>query len=405
MVSYGQTDATGDFAIETYAEGFNQPIAIAWAPDGRLFIAEREGTIRIVQDGVLLSEPFAQPEVYAEGEGGLLGLALSPDFESNGHVFAFATVSDKEQRILRWTDENNVGQSQTVIRGNLPTTGTVHNGGCIRFGSDGMLYFSVGDTGHPDNSQQIQSLSGKVCRITPDGDAPSDNPFMTPTGAARAIFASGFRNPFRFCFDATGRLFLMDVGSSGDNRREEINLVQSGKNYGWPEVEGFSDAAADNGFENPVLAYSEEGSSISGCVFYESDRYPAQYVGNLFHIDYVTQAIFRAVLSGDEIVTHEHFIDLENGPVDLALGIDGNLYYTELFSGRIMRVVSTLPDDRDTDDRDTADLDLTDTPDSSDEGNNSLPGLCGVGIVHSTITAMMMTAALVYRRRSRSVRR
>lgn len=405
-----QSNATGDFAIEVYAEGLNQPIALAWAPDGRLFIAEREGTIRIVQDGILLDEPFAQPEVYPEGEGGLLGLALSPDFANNGHVFAFATVSEKEQRILRWTDANNVGQSETVIRGNLPTTGTVHNGGCIRFAPDGTLYFSIGDIGQPENSQQIQSLAGKISRITPDGSAPADNPFVTPTGAARVVFASGFRNPFRFCFDATGRLFVMDVGSSGDAQREEINLVRPGRNYGWPEVEGFSETATADGFENPALAYFEEGSSISGCVFYESDRFPAQYAGNLFHIDFVTQAIFRAVPSGDEIVTHEHFIDLENGPVDLALGHDGNLYYTELFSGRIMRVVSTLPDDRDPDnrdpddrdpnDRDTADLDLTDG-----ESSNELPGLCGIGIVHSTITAMMMTAALAYRRRTKPARR
>ncbi|GJM24911.1 MAG: hypothetical protein DHS20C16_13260 [Phycisphaerae bacterium] len=384
----GSANADG-FFVEVYSEGLNQPIALAWAPDGRLFIAEREGVIRVVEDGVLLDEPFVQTEVYTEGECGLLGIALSPDFANDGYIYGFVTVSDKEQRILRWTDNENIGENETVIRANLPTTGTVHNGGCIRFAPDGTLYFSIGDIGHPENSQDIQSLAGKVGRINADGSVPDDNPYETPTGAKRATFASGFRNPFRFCFSPDGRLFVMDVGSSAETQREEINLVRVGENHGWPEVEGISDTAEADGFTNPILAYHEEGSSISGSVFYDDSLYPEEYEGNLFHIDYVTQAIFRAVLSGDEVISHELFVELENGPVDLALGIDGNLYYTELFSGRIMRVRTSNPQE----DRPTADLDLT-----SDTGNN-VRGLCGVGMIHSGITAMMMMAAMAHRRR------
>jgi glucose/arabinose dehydrogenase len=386
-----QTAYDDEFALEVFAEGLVQPVAIAWAPDGRLFIAEREGTIRIIDDGKLLEDAFAQPADYAENECGLLGLALSPDFENDGYVYAFVTVSDKEQRILRWTDSQNVGQNETIIRANLPTTGTVHNGGCLRFAPDGTLYFSIGDIGTPENSQYIQTLAGKVSRINADGTTPAENPYETPTGARRAAYASGFRNPFRFCFSPDGRLFVMDVGSSAESQREEINLVRIGENHGWPEVEGISETAAADGFTNPLLAYHDEGSSISGCVFYDGERYATEYDNNLFHIDYVTQAIFRAVLDGDEIVSHELFAELENGPVDLALGSDGNLYYTELFSGRIMRVVTNNPREN----RPTADLDL------SDNTGNDVRGICGVGMIHSGITAMMMMAAIAHRRRSR----
>ncbi len=389
-----QTAYDDEFSVEVFTEGLVQPIAIAYAPDGRLFVAEREGAIRVVENGVLLEEPFAQPEVFTEGECGLLSLALSPDFENDDYIYGFVTVSDKEQRILRWTDNDNVGENETVIRANLPTSGTVHNGGCIRFAPDGTLYFSIGDIGTPENSQDIQSLAGKVCRINADGSTPDDNPFETPTGAKRATFASGFRNPFRFCFSPDGQLFVMDVGSSAEAQREEINLVKAGENHGWPEVEGFSETAEADGFTNPILAYHDEGSSISGSVFYDGQRYATEFDNNLFHIDYVTQAIFRAVFDSDEIVSHEIFVELENGPVDLALGNDGNLYYTELFSGRIMRVVTNNPREQ----RPTADLDLSD-----DEGTD-MRGICGVGMIHSGITAMMMMAALAHRRRASTKR-
>ncbi|NOX57483.1 MAG: PQQ-dependent sugar dehydrogenase [Planctomycetes bacterium] len=386
----GQGAVDDGFEVDVYAEDLNQPIALAWAPDGRLFVAERGGTIRVIQNDQLREEPFAQIEVFEFGEGGLLGLALDPDFANNGFVYAFATISDEEQRIVRWQDVDNVGQNETVIRANLPTTGTIHNAGGLRFAPDGTLYFSIGDIGIRETSQQIQSLAGKICRITADGTAPADNPFQTPTGVPRAVFAMGFRNPFRFCFAPDGRLFVMDVGSTGDAQREEINLVEAGKNYGWPEVEGISETASQNGFENPILSYKDEGSSIAGCVYYDDDRYPAQYAGNIFHIDYVSQTIYRVVLDGNTVVSHELFVEAENGPVDLAMGLDGNLYYTELFSGRIMRVRSTAPHEE------------RGPVESTPEENSAAPlGLCGIGVVQSGITAMLVLAALVCTKRRR----
>lgn len=327
------------FELDEFAAGFDLPVALAQAPDGRMFVAERVGRVRIVDpDGRIDPTPFAEFPVFIEGESGLLGMALDPRFPQNGYVYLFLTVSATEQQIIRYTDQGGVGVDRTVIRDNLPTIGHFHNGGCLRIGPDDKLYFSIGDTSLPETSQQLFSLGGKISRINLDGTAPPDNPFVTPTGVPRAVYALGFRNPFRFCFSPDGRLFAGDVGSSGDAEREEINRVTAGGNYGWPITEGTFDPAVYPDFINPLIAYRDIGSSITGCTFYDADQFPAEYRGNLFHLDFVSQGLFRVVLDGDEVVGHELFAQADGGPVDLMQGNDGSLYYTELFSGVVRRV-------------------------------------------------------------------
>lgn len=327
------------FELTEFAGGFDLPIALAEAPDGRIFVAERVGRVRIVSpDGVVQQAPFAQFDVFIEGESGLLGMAIDPDFSNNGFVYFFATVSDQEQQIIRYTDVGGVGVDRTIIHDNLPTIGHFHNGGCLRIGPDDKLYFSIGDTSVPETSQQLNSLGGKIGRINLDGTAPDDNPFTTPTNLPRAVFALGFRNPFRFCFSPDGRLFAGDVGSSGDTQREEINLVVAGGNYGWPETEGTFDPQQYPEFINPLIAYTEQGSSITGCTFYDGDQFPSQYRGNLMHLDFVSQGLFRVVLDGDMVVSHELFVQADGGPVDLMQTQDGSLLYAELFTGVIRRL-------------------------------------------------------------------
>jgi len=329
------------FAIETVASGLNEPVAIEQAPDGRWFVAEKGGAVRVIRDGVAVDPPFARLDVFAEDESGLLGLALGPSFANTGHVYLFATATFDEQQIIRYTVVGDTGTLPTVIRDHLPTSGTFHNGGCLRVGPDRHLYFSIGDNGRSDNGQDMRTLAGKLCRINLDGTTPSTNPFVTPTGSHRAIYALGFRNPFRFCFAPDGSVFVADVGSSGDARFEEINHVRAGENCGWPTVEGMAFADAGE-FRTPLLAYHDEGSAITGLVYYDAEQYPASYRGNLFHLDFVSQHLFRVVLEGDAVSRHEVFADLDGGPIDLAIGNDGSLYYTELFSGSIKRIRYTL---------------------------------------------------------------
>lgn len=351
------------FAIETYADGLDEPIALEFAPDGRLFVAQRGGIVRVVLAGdaagaeatgdgpaavarlkpgarraALADTEFARVEVITQNENGLLGLALDPDFAANGYVYAFATISTEEQQIIRFTDRDGVGAEPTIIRDHLPTRGEFHSGGGLKFGPDGKLYFAIGDNLVQDNAQDMNTLAGKISRINPDGSMPSDNPFKTPTGSPRAIFALGFRNPFRICFAPDGRLFALDVGSDGDGRREEINLVRAGRNYGWPLIEGRQSLLPNPLFTDPIYDYHDGGAAPTGAVYYSGQRFPTEYRGNLFHLEFVLNRLYRTVLDGDEVVSHDVFVQGDGGPVDLALGPDGALYYCEIYTGRIKRV-------------------------------------------------------------------
>lgn len=398
------------FEVTTYATGLVEPTSIAFAPDGTLFVAERGGKLRIVRNGALLADPAAQLEVFTSGEGGLLGLAVDPDFAESGDLFAFASVSAVEQQVLRLRIEDDRAVEISVLRGNLPTAGGNHNGGAIDVGPDGMIYFAIGDTGTPELSQEVTSLAGKVARIDRDGTTPEDNPFSTPTGTPRAAWATGFRNPFRMCFAPDGRLFVADVGSSDDRRREEINLVQPGSDHGWPLAEGKASdlESLSPAYLDPLLAYADEGASVSGCAVYTGAVFPEEYRGDLFHLDFTSHGLFRVVLDGDTVVSHTLFAPAANGPVDLIQGPDGALYWVELFSGEVRRLSypagepdvdvppSDDPDDHEPSDNDPAndpsdgtqddpsdgllDHPSDGSPDNPPDGIARLP-MCGSGLV------------------------
>ncbi|MBX3393913.1 MAG: PQQ-dependent sugar dehydrogenase [Phycisphaerae bacterium] len=326
------------FRIEKYLDELTEPTAIEFDAQGRLFIAEKSGRVRIALHGVIRNKPVIELPVHTFFECGLTGLALHPDYPNTPYLYVFATTSFEEQQILRYRIVNGTGVEQTIIRRNIPTGGTIHNGGCLRFGPDGMLYFSVGDNGTASNAQADNTLAGKVCRITPEGEIPSDNPFTTASGAASAVYAMGFRNPFRFCFSEDGRLFLSDVGSSGMERREEINLVRAGRNYGWPNKEGAASDTAGDGFEPPIFDYADLGQCITGIVSYRGSHFPEPYRGNLFQLDYTLSRIFRVTLNGDQVAEHSLFAQAEGSIVDITEGPDGRLYYTELTTGVIKRI-------------------------------------------------------------------
>ncbi len=401
--AFAEETAPEGFEIATLAEGLSEPIAIAQTPDGRFFIAERGGAVRIIENGVVQESVFATVEVYTSGEGGLLGLAIDPDFQSTGYVYLFATVSPDEQQIIRLTDDDGLGANPTVIRANLPTTGTVHNGGGIRIGPDEKLYFSIGDNGRSENSQQLTSLAGKLCRINLDGTVPSDNPLTTPTGATSAIYAMGFRNPFRFCFSPTGSLYVGDVGSSGDQRREEINLVEPAQNFGWPEVEGQFDENEFPQYVNPIVVYHDEGSAISGCSYYAGEQFPSEYRNNLFHIDFTSQTIYRVIFDADVAMEHTLFAQLDGGPVDLMTALDGSLIYTELFTGRVQRISFKFSSGND-------EMSIDDQPVDSGTGDGQStdsvprPALCGAGLFGAIIAISPLFLGLRANRTPKRVR-
>lgn len=373
------------FVVETYARGLALPTALESLPDGRLIVGEKDGAIWVIIDSVVQQPPFARLQPYTLSECGLIGLAVDPAFSTNHYVYVFVTVSAEEQQIIRFTESGGVGTRQTVIRDHLPTRGVNHNGGGLDFGPDGKLYFSIGDNAVPDNAQDFSTLAGKICRINADGSTPGDNPFRTPTNEPRAIFALGFRNPYRFCFAPDGRLFVLDVGSNGPQRREEINIVSAGDNGGWPLVEGAPQAGQD--FLAPIYTYQDEGSAPVGALVYTSTAFPTTYYGNLFHLDYQLNRLYRTVLDGDRVVSHTTFVQGEAGPVDLAQGTDGALYYCELFGGQIKRV-RYAPEDPNASDG---------TAGGGAMNPFQLPAECGCGGASAT-AGMLMVLTLFARR-------
>lgn len=372
------------FEVTTWAGGLVEPIALEFAPDGQLLVAERGGTVRVVIDGQA-GPPIFQIPAYVENENGLLGMALDPAFAVTRRVYLFVTISRSEQRIIRFVARPGAATTDyEIVRDRLPTSGVFHSGGGLKFAPDGKLYFSIGDTLDPQTAQDMNSLAGKICRIDPDGAAPADNPFTTPTGLPRSIYALGFRNVFRFCFAPDGRLFAMDVGSDGDGRREEINLVRAGANYGWPLVEGRQGEPADPRFVDPIYDYHDGGAAPCGAVYYTGSQFPGSYRGNLFHLEYVLGRVYRVVLDGDRVVAHTTFVQGYNGPVDITQGPDGCLYYCELHSGLIRRIRYVW----------------SDPPSVPDEPVPPPGTLCGPGVLPAMLMALLGAGGRMRTRRT-----
>ena len=317
-------------------------VAMGVAPDGRLFVCEQRGTLRIFKNGTLLAAPFATLPTQAVGERGLLGVTFDPAFSSNGYVYVYYTAAAPvtHNRISRLTaDPANPDvalAASEVPLVELPALGaTNHNGGAIHFGPDGKLYAGVGENAVPGNAQAMTTTLGKVLRFNADGSIPADNPFYaTATGDNRAIWALGLRNPFSFAFQpGTGRMHINDVGNS---LWEEINLGTAGANYGWPALEGAGTAA---GMTAPLFTYGHpggasapaavsgtflQGVAILGAAFDPpGSTWPAAYRGSYFFADYTGGWVARLHLASGSVSTFASGF----GPMtDLAFGADGTLY-------------------------------------------------------------------------------
>lgn len=369
--SASATDYPPGFEEQVYVTGLNRPTSMTFAPDGRLFIAEKGGRIRLVTaDGTLLPTPFATISVHDSGDRGLLGIALDPNFTINGWVYvdflspsrpAGATRAESYiQRVMRITALGNtaVPGSEVVLLDNIPSDSESHGGGDLGFGADGMLYVSTGDGAYFTEVDpyalrplDIDSLNGKILRIDPhDGSAPASNPYYAGPSAIRSkVWCVGFRNPFHFSVKpGTSTLFVNDVGWDA---WEEIDVTSPGANYGWPCQEGpnaqpdyqdaFPGICGPNVPLSPLYAYSHvDGQGcITGSAFVTSTNYPVEYRGNYFFSDYVFHSIQRAVVGpSNDLLSIESFATSDDtfSPVDLAQGIDGDLYVLNLASSFTM---------------------------------------------------------------------
>ena len=356
------------FLDGVYSMGYSAPTSMEFAPDGRLFVTQQGGALRVHLPTQTSPQgtPFLTVTTSSSGERGLLSVTLDPNFMSNGFLYIYytATTPAVHNRISRFTAVDANPDPEVYAPGNTAAAGselvlmdlenlgaTNHNGGAMHFGPDGKLYIAVGENAVPSNSQTLANRLGKMLRINTDPDPanriPTDNPFYTQaTGNNRAIWALGLRNPYTFAFEpGTGRVFINDVGQSAF---EEVNDGIAGSNYGWPGIEGYrtnQPLPTIGTYRDPLLAYGRNvGITVTGGAFYRPPvpNFPQQYVGKYFFGDwgsdwirYIDPAVNRPPI--------QNFATGAAGPVDYDVGRDGALYYLSIDTGVVGRITYAAP--------------------------------------------------------------
>lgn len=338
------------FSAAQVVQNLSFATAFAFASDGRIFVAEQGGAVRVVQGHTLLAAPFATVSVDMRDERGLIGITLHPDFPTTPYVYIYYTVpgTPAHNRISRFTANGNVAapnSEEILVELDNLSDQYIHNGGGMHFGADGYLYAGVGDNGEPRNAQTLNNRLGKMLRFTADGDIPADNPFNDGAGPnADAIWALGLRNPFTFAFQPdTARMFINDVGSG---RAEEINDGIAGANYGYNRCEGFCNPP-NPAYRDPLFAYphgpaSDNGCAIVGGAFYNPpvQQFPYEFRGDYFFADLCGGWIHRYDAGTNSV---SNLISNISAPVDLHVSGDGSLYYLERGTGQLWQVTYDNP--------------------------------------------------------------
>lgn len=338
------------FSDSLVVQGISSATAFAFARDGRIFVAEKGGSVRVVSGHKLLPTPFTTVTVDTAQERGLVGIALHPDFPTTPYLYIYYTVPGvpAHNRVSRFTAQGNVAKpdsEEMLIELDDLSTREIHNGGAIHFGPDGDLYVAVGDNSDARNAQNLANRLGKMLRYDENGNVPVDNPFHDGDGPnADAVWAMGLRNPFTFAFQRdSGRMFINDVGSGA---AEEINDGVAGSNYGWNWCEGACQTP-NLKYRDPLYAYahgqvSDNGCAIVGGAFYNpsTQQFPYEYRGDYFFADWCGGWIHRYNPGTGSV---SNFASDIAAPVDLHVSTDGSLYYLARNSGQIRRVTYDNP--------------------------------------------------------------
>ena len=308
--------------IETVAENLSIPWSIDWLPDGTILFTERIGNLRAIQDGIV-QEPLLSLVVSGE-EGGMLGVAVDPEFEKNNFIYLYYTYNEfpsTSNKLVRYQMNGGMVAEDKVLMDGIPG-GPYHDGGRIQFGPDGKLYITTGDAGNPDFSQDLNSVAGKILRINSDGTIPDDNPWKDSP-----VYSIGHRNPQGIDWDEAGNLVATEHGPSGWRgvAHDEINVITPGTNYGWPDVIG--DESMD-GLQNPILHTGEDTWAPSGAEFYDGEKIP-QWSGKYF-VATLRGSHLHMIdfdLQNNIVISHEKLFQDEFGRLrDVQTGPDGYLY-------------------------------------------------------------------------------
>jgi len=339
------------FKLETVVEGVTAPWGLDFLPDGRMLITEKGGALRVADaKGVLMPEPVqGVPTVTAKGQGGLLDVAVHPDYASNGWIYLSysdpgANDSAMTAVIRAKLQGNALVETQQLFKAAAATyrTGNPHFGSRFVFDGKGHVFFSIGDRGQQDDAQDVTRPNGKVHRINEDGSIPKDNPFVGKAGAVESIWSYGHRNPQGLTMHpTTGALYDVEHGPRGG---DELNLVEKGKNYGWPVITygmnyngtPMTDKTAAPGMEQP-LTYWVPSIAVSSTGFYNGSKFPA-WKGSLFLGSLAAQELRRLEVTSAG-VTQEVLFKNVGRLRDVVMGPDGAIYIAFNQPDRIARLV------------------------------------------------------------------
>ncbi|MBW3567487.1 MAG: PQQ-dependent sugar dehydrogenase [Proteobacteria bacterium] len=339
-----------DFHVETVASGLNIPWSIAFLPDGHVLVTERGGWLRLIENGELRLENITGvPDVFAQGQGGLLDVAVHPDYEDNGWIYlSYAEPGEggAHTALMRArldTETLTLVDQEPLFSGEPKTTDTRHFGGRIVL-QEGYVYLSMGDRGVMDEAQNLGTHNGSIVRLHDDGRIPEDNPFVNQADALPETWSYGHRNTQGLAIHpADGTIWNNEHGPRGG---DEINIIRRAGNYGWPVItygvdyDGtpISDETEKEGMEQP-LTWWTPSIAPSGLAFVTGNRYPG-WQQNLMTGALAGQQLRRIVLDGEEVV-HEEILLLGIGRIrDVRMGPDGYLYFANESDGTIRRIVS-----------------------------------------------------------------
>lgn len=297
--------------VEVVAQNLSIPWSIAFLPNGDMLVTERPGALRVFGNN---PKEISIPHVVPRGEGGLMGITLHPQFSENRYIYLYLTTEQSGKtinRVARYAFDGNSIADGYIVIDSIPG-GTVHNSGTLAFGPDGFLYVATGDAGDSQNSQNLSSLAGKILRVHDDGKIPADNPFGT------AVYSYGHRNAQGLVWDEQGGLWSSEHGRSGvQSGLDEINYIEKGANYGWPEIQGDE---TRQGMKTPVIHSGTRTTwAPSGIAYHNGRLYFAGLRGEALY-DVMIQG--PAKLSAPKV----HFKGRFGRLRAVTIGLDGALY-------------------------------------------------------------------------------
>ncbi len=336
--------------VVTVTDGLEHPWGMAFLPDGRILVTERNGRLRLVVNERLDPRPITGlPKIEAEGQGGLMDIVLHPRFKENGWVYFSYVAPGEEGMGTQVARAHLVGHRltdvQIIFRLERKTPTRHHFGSRLLFDRSGYLYITIGDRGERPRAQALDDQAGSVLRIHDDGTIPKDNPFASQSGAKPEIFSYGHRNPQGMTLHPeTGAVWIHEHGPQGG---DELNIIRKGRNYGWPVITygvnyiigtSIGEGTSKPGMEQPNY-YWIPSIAPSGMAFYTADKFP-EWKGNLFVGSLKFQMLVRLVLNGDNVVREERLLEGVLGRIrDVRTGPDGYIYLlTDDSNGKLVRL-------------------------------------------------------------------